>query len=251
MDKQTSKKAEPALMLADLSTAELKSFLDDIRLVLIPVGSIEQHGPNLSLNADTILAKSASHYIASRMYPEVLVAPEICLGISNHHMAFPGTITIQESTFIALLYDIVGSLNKHGFTRFLFINGHSGNAASLHIAIKYIYERLDIKFIGSCQYFDLGNEKGAGHAAEIEVSFAYALAPEIVKTGQLADGELTDLKKIDGLDMPYMTERFSKNGPSGPIGKPSAELGWMRLESSLNNLLLISREVCNGNLDIL
>jgi len=240
---------DPVLLLESLSTTELNNVLDGIKLVLIPIGSIEQHGPNLSLNTDTLLAKSASRYVASRMYPNVIVAPEVCWGISHHHMSFPGTITIQESTFISLITDLVRSMSHHGFSRFLFINGHSGNRDSLHVAINHIYRKIEIDFIGSCQYFDLGSEKGAGHAAEMEVSFAYALAPELVKEGHLIDGDLTEHQRIDGLDTPWMTEQFSKNGPSGPIGHPSAELGWARLRSSFDNLLRITQKICSGELD--
>lgn len=240
---------DPVLLLESLSTTELDHVHNEIKLVLIPIGSIEQHGPNLSLNTDTILAKSASQYIASRMYPNVIVAPEVCWGISHHHMSFPGTITVRESTLISLLTDIVDSLTHHGFERFLIINGHSGNRDSLHLAINQIYRNIKLAFIGSCQYFDLGSEKGAGHAAEMEVSFAYALAPELVKEGHLIDGDLTDHQRIDGLDMPWMTEQFSNNGPSGPIGNPSAELGWARLSPSFDNLLRITQKICNGELD--
>jgi len=239
----------PPLILATLSTKELSNIMDSIQLVLIPIGSIEQHGPNLALNADTVLAKAASIYLASRMGSHVLVAPEVFWGISSHHMSFPGTITLQESTFIALLFDLVASLKHHGFLRFLFINGHSGNSAGINIALNHIYSKLDLKFIGSCQYFDLGDKKGAGHAAEMEISFAYALEPRIVKINDLADGELTCLQRIAGLDMPYMTEEYSKNGPSGPIGQPSAALGWERLEPSLTNLLIIAEKICRGELD--
>lgn len=241
---------KPVLSLDTLSSTELYEYRERINLVLIPVGSIEQHGPNLALNADTILAKSASHLIGSKLFPQVLVAPEICWGISDHHMAFPGTIRLRPETFIMLIFDLVWSLRCHGFSRFLLINGHSGNRACLEISVNKIFQEMDVNFIGSCQYFDLGPDKGAGHASEVEVSFACALAPEIVKFSNLADGRMTENERINDLTAPYPTEYFSLNGPSGPIGSPSAELGWKRLKPSLLNLLKLASRICSGELDI-
>ena len=249
MDFDRDLNSMPVLSLDTLSSTELHEYQKSINLILIPVGSIEQHGPNLTLNADTILARSASYLIASKLSPQVLVAPEICWGISDHHMAFPGTIRLRPETFISLIYDLVWSLRRHGFSRFLLINGHSGNRACLEISVNKIFQEMDVNFIGSCQYFDLGPDKGAGHAAEIEVSFACALAPEIVKFANLADGKMTQKVRINDLTAPYPTEYFSSNGPSGPIGSPSAELGWKRLKPSLMNLLKLARQICNGELD--
>ena len=118
-----SKQQKP-LILADLSWPEVRAIQDEVEMVLIPVGSNEQHGPNLSLSMDI---KGATHFcnrVSELAYPRMLVAPSMPWGVSYHHMNFPGTITLSSATFIQTLVEVVDSLQQHGFTRFFIVNGH-------------------------------------------------------------------------------------------------------------------------------
>jgi creatinine amidohydrolase len=242
---------KPALMLEELSTTELDVLRDEIELVIIPVGSLEQHGPNLALCADTVLAKAASRIVAEALYPKVLVAPAVRWGVSYHHMDFVGTVTLRPDTFVALLLDIVSSLCEHGFRRVLFVNGHSGNRASLETATLRACHETEAAFVGTCQYFDLGDQTGTGHAARLEVSYAMYLAPHIVKYDSLADGQLVGPAPLTRrVYVPWRARRTSRNGPSGPLGDASAEIGRELLRPSLEGLIEVTRTIIDEGLAV-
>ena len=140
--------------------------------------------------------------VSRRMYPRVLAAPAIPWGVSFHHMNFPGTITLSPELFMGLLVEIVGSLQAHGFDRFLIVNGHGGNIPALGVAVVRIQEEVNPAFIGAASYFSFADKGLAekhnmtgitGHACEMETSVAKALIPEVVKTDALDIGDLTDL----------------------------------------------------------
>src|SRR5579871_716459 len=103
------------LMLADLTWTELREFADQVKVVLIPVGSCEQHGPGMALATDIRLATEVCRQVSARLYPCALVAPPVPWGLSDHHLGFPGTISLHPETFYAVIRDIVTSLLAHGF----------------------------------------------------------------------------------------------------------------------------------------
>lgn len=239
------------LMLSDLSTAELAEVRDAVQLVVVPVGSLEQHGPNLSLAADTVLVEAACRLVAEALYPRVLLSPAVPWGISDHHMGFVGTITLTPNTLISLVLDIVNSLCYHGFRRILLVNGHSGNRAALEMATAMACRQTGALFVGCCQYFDLGENRGAGHAAQTEVSYAMHLAPGIVKDTALADGDLVGPAPLAGrVYVPWPTQGTSRNGPSGPVRGASAELGRELLDSSIQGLIEVANIIMEQKLTV-
>src|SRR5215211_3757175 len=105
------------LVLASLSWPELAEVRDGVEVVLLPVGSNEQHGPNIALAMDIAGAYEFCRKASAMAYPRLLVAPPMPWGVSFHHMNFPGTITLTADTFVQVLVEIVGSLHHHGFER--------------------------------------------------------------------------------------------------------------------------------------
>lgn len=125
-------------MQLQLSTwSEVETYLKRSTAVLMPIGSTEQHGPNGVIGIDALVAERIARAVGERT--ETLVAPTISVGMAQHHMAFPGTMTVKPSTLIAIVRDYVVSLARHGFTSFYFINGHGGNAATVTAAFSEIY----------------------------------------------------------------------------------------------------------------
>ena len=141
--------SRPPMVLAQQSWPELASVLDDIELVLIPIGSTEQHGPNLGLGQDHLISQAFCELAAERLRPRVLSAPAIPWGISDHHMNFPGSMTLRPETFLDLLEDVINSLVHHGLRRFLLVNGHGGNNALAGAAVQDFGMRLDVDFMGA------------------------------------------------------------------------------------------------------
>ena len=114
-------------------------------MALIAVGSTEQHGPNLALQADTAEAQAFATMLAEQFYPNVLLAPPLHVGISEHHMNFPGSLTLRPETFYAFLYDIIDSLSRHSLKKFLLVNGHGGNAATIGMSLVRLKRELGWK----------------------------------------------------------------------------------------------------------
>ncbi|UCC49867.1 MAG: creatininase family protein [Gemmatimonadota bacterium] len=122
--------------LPHMTWAEVEEALTRTDMVIIPVGSIEQHGKHLPLGSDIIAALEVSKLIAQEA--DVLVAPAVLAGISGHHMGFSGTITLSPETFETVVYETAASLISHGFRKIAFYNGHGGNSTSLANVIERI-----------------------------------------------------------------------------------------------------------------
>ncbi len=247
------------LVLADLSWPEIDAIRDQVEMILIPVGSNEQHGPNLAVQMDIAAATSFCKHASARLNPQLMVAPSLPYGVSFHHMNFPGTITLSSETFIQVLYEVIESLLMHGFERFMILNGHGGNTAPLGDAVVKINEELNPTFIGAATFYNFADSEITprwvgdsiiGHACEMETSAAMFLVPDIVKTDALAAGELTDLtyefRKQLGkyrVNVPYRFEEYTRNGALGDARKASLEFGDELMNSALNNFVEFAKEV--------
>ena len=126
-------------MLLNLCTwQEVERHLADSRGIIVPIGSTEQHGPTGLIGTDAICAEVIACRIGEEV--EALVAPTIAVGMAEHHMAFPGTVSFRPSTLVLVICDYVLSLARHGFERFFFVNGHGGNIATINAAFYEAYD---------------------------------------------------------------------------------------------------------------
>jgi creatinine amidohydrolase len=108
--------------------------------VIVPVGSVEQHGPSGPLGSDLIVAEELAQELAEER--RAMVAPAIPFGVSALHGAFPGTVAIAPATLLALVADVLASLHAQGFRRFLVVNGHPGSTGALHAACAQAHAQL-------------------------------------------------------------------------------------------------------------
>src|SRR5262249_27996337 len=133
---------ELKMQLHLLSWPEVEAYLEKSKTILIPIGSTEQHGPTGLMGTDAICAE----VIGRRAGEEagILVAPTFNVGQAQHHMAFPGTMTLRPSTIIAAMVDWARSLARHGFERLYWLNGHGGNIATMTAAFSEIYHAVSL-----------------------------------------------------------------------------------------------------------
>lgn len=190
-------------MLLHLSTwAEIEAYLKRSTGIILPIGSTEQHGPNGLIGTDAICAEVFAHRVGDAA--DALVGPTVNVGMAQHHLGFPGSMTLRPSTLIAVIRDMVASLSRHGFDRFFFLNGHGGNVATVTAAFSEIYAEASLQAAPSngtpvkCtirNWYEapaarrLSRELFAGeegsHATPSEVSVTFHAYPDAVKQAEM------------------------------------------------------------------
>jgi creatinine amidohydrolase len=236
---------DKAFILPEMTWYEAKEALAQVKLALLPVGSFEQHGPNGTFEVDTGRAYGFGKLLAARMYPQVVLAPAVNMGVSYHHMNFPGTITLRPETFIAAVYDVAWSLAQHGVRKFFILNGHGGNIPSLGVILVKLREELGVKAAWA-SFTSLGREvirervksESKGHSCEGEMSQAMVLAPHTVRQETFAPGEFKGypyrhLGEGFNLSYFYRFDEITANGALGDARLASEELGWEIVEAAL------------------
>jgi creatinine amidohydrolase len=241
---------QQAFVLAQMSWPEVEAALKTVQLAIIPTGSCEQHGPNMTIETDAAICYALAERLTQRLHPRALLTPAAPWGISPHHMSFPGTISLRPETYEALLWDVVSSLKSHGIQHFLFVNGHGGNMDALNVISLKMRSVLKVQ-VAVMFYLHLASDvvkTGAqsalyGHACEVEVSVGKYLAPQTVKD-KLVPGEVlpyahahTDIKSAARVDFPFMFEDFTVNGALGDARLASVEFGRDIIETALDRSL--------------
>ncbi len=164
-------------------------------MVILPVGSMEQHGLHLPVNTDTATAWHIA-VSAAQMLEDmpIVVAPPVWSGLSPHHMKYGGTISLRLETFTNLISDICSSIVAHGFGSIVLLNGHGGNRGLLEALAVDLRYRLEVPVL-AITYWDLiseeleavreGRGKGIGHSGEMETSIQLFLQKDLVAVDQL------------------------------------------------------------------
>lgn len=178
---------------------------DPAPVVIIGIGSLEQHGPHLPLGTDSLTVRAFIHEVAKRS-GSVCIHP--CFpGYSPHHMAFAGTVSFSEGTLLAILMDTIGSLSRHGLKRFLLMNGHGGNRNILNLALQLAKREFRVMTAApeGPGLSELGKRRGDRqkrhwdiHSGPTETSTALHIFPELVEMHRL-DGWKATLDIDPGL----------------------------------------------------
>ena len=174
---------EEGYKLWRMTWPEIQGALEDMDGIIIPVGSMEQHGPHIPIDNDSfssITIAERAVWQARKQNIKILIAPPILYGISWYHKEFPGTITISHQLYINFIIEYCECLIKGGFKNLLLFNAHGGNANALNIAVDIIYDHCRTKvYLG--RWLELAAEEIKAfrtpliHAEEVETSVALAL----------------------------------------------------------------------------
>jgi creatinine amidohydrolase len=193
--------------------------------VLVPVGSVEQHGPHLPLDTDVVIAEAVTRRVAELLTlrggaepEEVIVAPPICYGASGEHQAFPGTSSIGTEALRTVLIEVTRSVRTWA-DRVVFINAHGGNIAALQAAIsQLVAEGHPVRWL-PCR-----TEKVDAHAGRTETSLLLHLCPGRVRLDRIQVGNTTPIAELLDALVAQGVRTLSENGVLGdPTGASAAE----------------------------
>jgi len=215
-------------------------------VVIVPVGSIEQHGPHCPLDVDISVPYALATKVAEEIdeFP-VLVAPPVWWGLSHYNQGFIGTITLRLETQIELLSDICRSIYSSGFKRMILLNGHGGNQAPIvAIATKISEENI---FVVPITYWNLVPEElreiaevdtSIGHGGEMETSLMLYLRPHLVNMSRMADEPMAAQPKLFGPERRQET----RTGVMGMASLATAEKGERLFGAVVEKLAALVRE---------
>jgi mycofactocin precursor peptide peptidase len=181
------------------------------RLLMVPVGSLEQHGPHLPLDTDTrIAAEVARRACAGRT--GVAVAPAVAIGASGEHASFPGTLSVGADALTSCLVELGRSADLH-WPAMLLVNGHGGNADAVGAAAGRLRDEGR-----RCGSWNAGLPGGDAHAGRFETSIMLALCPAAVRMDAAAPGDRRPVGEL----MPLLREHGVRAvSPNGVLGDPS------------------------------
>lgn len=230
---------------------EVEAYLTESTGIIVPIGSTEQHGPTGLIGTDAICAEAVAVETGRRA--GALVAPTINIGMSEHHMAFPGSMTLRPSTLALVVRDAILSLARHGFERLFFINGHGGNLPTIRSAFYEAYSAVpphgrEIRLAVNNWWEgaaveelsqELFGEENGSHATASEVSIALAVHPDRAKQAPLTPLDLAEHHIYGPAD-------FRRRYPDGRIGSNPAlaqtEHGQKLIEAAAGELAGAYRE---------
>jgi creatinine amidohydrolase len=214
-------------------------------LVLIPTGSLEQHGPHLPLFTDSLLVTYVAEAVEKQLAEKVLLTPTLWLGASGHHLKFPGTLSASFETYEGAVQNVVESLMPHGFHRFYVLNGHGGNTDANSIALRKLKEKNRNCTFGHSGYFAFADEtiartltgptKHIRHACEAEASMMLHAFPDLVRVEKLRDDGLKPDPAIRGLV--HMFDEVTEEGSLGFATEATAEKGRILLEAAISAIV--------------
>jgi creatinine amidohydrolase len=236
------------LYLETMTSPEVRQAITDGHdTVVIPFGSLEQHGGHLPIGTDAMLGDEFGLRIADRL--NAFLVPTVRVGFADHHLPFAGTVSISKDTLRRVAVDYAHGLARHGFRRIVFVPTHGGNFQPLVEAVEECRSIAGVKVmtvvsdfsrdvlrqgtVGVSMKSGITPEESGAHAGEWETSIMLWLAPELVRmdfavpgyVGDMAEGVQRVLR--DGVSL----DQLSPSGVMGDPRKAQAERGELYVEA--------------------
>jgi creatinine amidohydrolase len=240
---------------------EIRDAVAGRRVAVLPVGTIEQHGPHLPLITDVLTATEMSRLAVERIPSEAVLLPPVFYAFNEHHLDFPGTIAVEGVTFVNYVTDIGCSLAHHGFRKILLVNGHGSNVPFLDVAARNITNRTEsicamvpwwnlvpkalLKELRESEY-----PGGMAHGCELETSVLLYLRGDLVQMDK-ATRDMNFQKSefifwdLEGGSPVFFQEWFSRYSKTGTVGDPmkaSAQKGRRFVDAVVDQLIALIRD---------
>jgi len=254
------------MLLQEMTWQEIDA-LDRSTIVVATFGAMEQHGTHLPLETDALIGREIARRLDAACDGRLLLLPTQWLGLSLHHMGFSGTLTTSVDTFLAMAFDLLGSIARAGFRKILVINSHGGNVSALDLALTKCREQYPETRMVGVTYWNAAAEQlaalresaigGMGHACELETSLVLAARPDLVRGRQVAPDGRQAISEFLGKDMLAggsisISRHFSEISQHGAVGDPrtaTAEKGERFFEAIVVRLAKLVEEIESGRLD--
>lgn len=246
----------------DMTTEDFRAVDPDRWVAVLPVAAIEQHGPHLPVSVDTDLAEGVvSHCmrIAPADLPAVCL-PTLCVGKSNEHNCYPGTLSLTINTLLALWTDVAESAYRSGFRKIVILNTHGGQPQAVEIVCRDLRVRLGMLAVAAT-YGALGIPEGLFsaeelkhgiHGGELETSMMLHLRPGAVRMGNaknfvprsIALESEFDILRFEGggAGFGWMSQDNTAEGTAGDASKADVDRGRLCIEHAGARLLKILEE---------
>lgn len=217
------------------------------KVVILPLGAIEQHGPHLAVSTDTDIVTMVAMGAEEQLSDLMVLCPTLVFGSSHHHLSFGGTLSLSPALYTQVVVDLVASLLQNGFRRIVLLNGHGGNITPVKQALALLNAGNALSReanIVLATYWELAGPAFAGeppmespalsHACEYETSLMLHLFPSRVFMDKVERADRPASNGYTGWedDEPYRgvtifkgTEYISSNGSSGEPQLATAEKG--------------------------
>jgi len=220
----------------NLTSKEISS-LDKSIPVILPIGAVEQHGPHLNVETDTLIGEFFCDLLNKEIDKNVLILPSISICCSEHHMDFAGTLSVSHETLMRYIKDILVSIKKNGFKNIIIFNAHGGNQAIGSVVVEsFGIENPECNLtimtwwkIASKELFEISETGpfGVGHACELETSLMMYIKGDNVRISEIVNGPVTKTFDWAGADLlrgsrALLHRSMKEHTPNGIYGDPRA-----------------------------
>jgi creatinine amidohydrolase len=214
-----------------LRADQLRDLAKRDAIVILPVASMEQHGPHLPVEVDSMLGETVAARTAAKVDARgqaVVVLPVLWTGLSEHHMSFGGTITLDNAAFAAVVEGVVTSVLRHGFSKIVLLNAHGGNENALRAITDDLTPKLGVPIVQFTYWYAaavpiakiLETQGGLSHACEAETSMMMAVRPDLVAVDRIPLAKANTTGDI-GAGV-YRWRSVGSRSASGVLGNPEA-----------------------------
>lgn len=222
------------MIYGHLTSPEIGRLAPDT-VALVPLAAVEQHGAHLPVATDTELVSEIARRAEAALPDTVALLPALWLGCSDHHLAFPGTVSAGSDHYTHVLGDLLDSLTASGFRRIFLLNGHGGNKIPYSEALYRKSLKREGVHVAAQNYWHLAESEMAAadfmetprltHACEYETSMMLALREDWVRMERAKGCRATPRSSYydplgHGTTRVVVSEPFERRTPNGAMGSP-------------------------------